>query len=167
MGMMECPKHGPHTLGGAVDAMNRVCCPECLQEEKYYAAKSTGNDLPCIGYEHTLNWRHLTEVERLEEVLRSQYQFQKSKRPHSEGTGSLLVLPGRFTEPLTVEIYYVVLGSEQDYLLALIDKFFLESEYPQRKIIFYEAERWHEETRGNTHSYQYLEGIVIREVSVA
>jgi hypothetical protein len=133
MGMMKCPKHGPHLLGAAIDAMNRVCCPDCLQEEKYHAARRAGEDLPCVGYEHTLDWRHLTEVERLEEVLRSQYQFQNSKRPHSGGADCLLVLQGRFTEPLTVEIYYVVLGNEQEHLLAIIDKFFLESDYPQRR----------------------------------
>jgi hypothetical protein len=166
MGMMQCAKHGPHTLGEAVDAMNRACCPECLREEKYYAAKNAGELLPCVGYERTLDWRHLVEVERLEEVLKSYFQFQKRKGPFSGAGDALMVLPGRFTEPLTIVIYYVVLAKEQDYLLTIIDEFFLKSIYPQRRILFYEAERWQEEIKGSSHSYQYLEGILLREKTI-
>lgn len=171
MGMMECPKHGPHGLstGFVLGLTKRVHCPECLREEKYYTAKNAGRRLPFVGYECTLDWQHIAEIERLGEVLRSQYQFRKSESPFkfSGAADTLIVLPGRFTEPLTIIIYYVVLADEQDYLLTIIDRFFLESAYPQRKIRFYEAERWHEEVRGNTHSYQSLEGVLLREVVVA
>jgi hypothetical protein len=171
MGMMECPKHGPQFLstGFILGIKKRAYCPECLSEEKYYAAKNAGRRLPFVGYEHTLDWRHLTEVERLEKALRSQYQFRRSEQPHGfrQGADALIVLPGCFTEPLIIIIYYVVLANEQDYLLTIIDRFFLGSAYPQRKIRFYEAERWHEEVRGNTHSYQSLEGELLREVIVA
>ncbi|MGI4871908.1 MAG: hypothetical protein ACRYFX_12120 [Janthinobacterium lividum] len=135
-----------------------------MREEQYYSAKSAGQPLPFIGYEHTLTWQHLTEIENLEELLRKEFKFQKSKRPFSGGSDSLLVLPGRFTEPLTVVIYYVLLVSEQNYLLTIIDKFFSENPNSQCRILFYEAERWHEEVQGNSHSYQYLEGVVVREV---
>jgi hypothetical protein len=169
MGMAMCPKHGPHGLstGFILGITKRVHCPECIKEEKYYAAKRVGRSLPFLGYEHTLNWEHPTEIERLEEVLRSRYQFRKSETPlkFNEEADALTVVPGRFTEPLTIIIHYVLLTSEQDYLLAIIDEFFSESVYPQRKVRFYEAERWREEIRGNSHSYQSLEGVLLREVS--
>jgi len=171
MGMMQCPKHGPHLLSTwfILGITKRARCPECLREKKYYAAKSAGRRLPFVGYEHTLNWQHITEIERFEEALRSQYPFQKSQQPLSfrGEADALIVLPGCFTEPLTLIIYYVVLADEQDYLLTIIDNLFLESAYPQRRIRFYEAERWHEEIRGNSRSYQSLEGVLLREVIVA
>lgn len=171
MGMMTCPKHGPHLLstGFILGARKRPHCPECLSEEKYYAAKKAGRRLPFLGYEHTLNWQHLAEIEQLEGAIRSKYHFQQSKQPLSfrEEADALIVLPGGFTEPLTIVIYYVIATDEQDYLLTIIDNLFLESAYPQRKIRFYEAERWREEIRGNSHSYQSLEGVLLREVIVA
>jgi hypothetical protein len=169
MGIAYCPKHGPHGLSTSfiLGLAKRVDCPECLREEKYYAAKKAGRRLPFVGYEHTLNWQHETEVEKLEALLRNRYQFQKSKRPFSGGRDSLLILPGRFTEPLTIIIYYVVLASEQNHLLMIINELFLDSSCPQRRICFYEAERWHEEVRGNSHSYQSLEGVLLREEVVA
>jgi len=123
--------------------------------------------LPFIGYERTLNWSQLEAVDQLEAALQERFVFQPSRRPVSKGRSSLFVMPGSFTEPLTIEIYYVTAPSEQAQILTLIAEFFVASDYPQRRILFYEAERWHEETRGNSSSYQCLEGVLLREELVA
>jgi hypothetical protein len=155
MGIMQCHKHGPQPIGEA--------CEECVLEEEYYTAKRTGRPLPFVGYERTLDWRSISVVEDLEAFLRNHYSFQKSRYPHSGGADSLVILPGTFTEPLTIFIYYVTNLKEQDYLLNVIQDFFSEKDYPQRRVKFFEEERWHIEKRGNSSAYWQLDAPLLRE----
>lgn len=143
-----------------------LMCPQCLKEAEYYTAKRDGQPLPFVGYERTLNWAHPNEVEKLEAALQLRFAFQPSRSPHANGS-SLFVMPGSFTEPLTIYIYYVTDPGEQAQILAFVAEFFSTSDYPQRRVLFYEAERWLEKTRGNTTSYQFLEGVLLREELVA
>jgi hypothetical protein len=168
MGVAHCPKHGPHGLstGFILGIAKRVKCPECLCEEKYYAAQKAGKPLPFVGYERTLDWRSIPEVERLEEFLREHYTFRKSQYPHSGNRDSLSILPGTFTEPLTIYVYYVTDSKEQDGLLSIIQDFFLESNYPQRRVKFFEEERWYETVRPTGSSYGQLEAVLLREETV-
>ncbi|WP_460582376.1 hypothetical protein [Hymenobacter arcticus] len=142
-------------------------CLECLNEAEYYAAKQAGQKLPFIGYEYTLNWSHLAEVKMLEAALQSSFVFQPSRRPFHSDSSSLQVLPGSFTVPLVISIYYITESTEQEAIIDFIHNFFNNSDFPQCKIYFYEAERWHEETRSNSRTYQYLEGVLLREIVVS
>ena len=155
MGVMQCHKHGPWLIGQP--------CEECVSEKEYYDARKAGLPLPFVGYERTLDWRSVAVVHTLEEFLRKRYSFRKSQYPHSGGKDSLVILPGKFTEPLTIAIYYVTQVDDQDYLLAVIHEFFAESEYPQRKVEFFEEERWYSETRGTTTSFGQLDAVLLRE----
>ena len=143
-------------------------CPECLKELQYHAAKQSGRPVPYVGYERTLNWSHQEEIGKLETSLQRRFTFQPSRRPMVYSSGSsLFILPGSFTEPLTIIIYYVTGVAEQESILAFTRNFLAGSDFPQHKILFYEAERWHEEIRSNSRSYQPLKGVLLREVVVA
>lgn len=142
-------------------------CPECLKEIHYHAAKQAGQQLPFVGYENTLNWSHLEEVEKLETALQHRFVFQPCRRPIFGPTSSMFCLPGSFTEPLTIIIHYVIEPAEQEAILAFINAYFIDHDLPQRRICFYEVERWYGETRGNSHTCQSLEGVLLREIVVA
>jgi hypothetical protein len=165
MGVAHCSKHGPHGLSTEflLGITKRANCPECLREEEYYAARKAGKSLPFVGYERTLDWQSLPEIERLEKFLRERYTFHKSKYPYSGDCDSLVILPGAFTEPLTIYVYYVTNAKEQDYLLTIIEDFFLENNYPQRKVKFFEGELWYEEIRETGGSFWQLDAVLVRE----
>jgi len=48
-------------------------------------------------------------------------------------------------------------------LLAIIQEFFLKSDYPQRRVRFFEEERWYKTVTPTGSSYGQLEAILLRD----
>lgn len=115
-------------------------CSECIAVVQVEQARSDGKDDPFPVYERTLNSHSADVINDLDSLLKKKFQFQKSIVDGRDV--AMFVMPGTYTRPLTIRIYYVTSEDEQTQLVALVKEFFESFRENQVKVEFFEAEVW-------------------------
>ncbi|MCB9672155.1 MAG: hypothetical protein H6734_21955 [Alphaproteobacteria bacterium] len=126
----------------AVNVRSRLICDACRDATRVAHARSTGAELPCEPFEHTLTDADDPRLDALAELIRSHLSPRGN---HAGRFHGCQVFPGTALRPVLVRMFGVGDDDARSAMTERIDRYFDGIDAFQRKLEYYEAMAWEDQ----------------------